>query len=153
MARRYDEAIVELEKILEMDSGSAGAHQYVCAGLTSRSRCGRKRRGAGSRAVELSGRDLTPPRGARREPGLIGPQDRDAGGPRRARRGVSTALVSAMEIAYVHAALGQMDVAFEWVDKAVAERTPFLVLLRVDPRADPLRADPRFAVLLKRIGL
>jgi tetratricopeptide (TPR) repeat protein len=61
--------------------------------------------------------------------------------------------VSAAEIAFVHVALGQSDVAFEWLEKALAERAWSLVLLRVDPRADPLREDPRFADLLRRIGL
>ena len=58
-----------------------------------------------------------------------------------------------VEIAFVHVALGQADVAFDWLEKALAERAWSLVLLRVDPRADPLRADPRFADLLRRIGL
>jgi len=61
--------------------------------------------------------------------------------------------VSAAQIAFVHVALGQPDLAFAWFEKALAERACGLVLLRVDPRADPLRADPRFADLLRRVGL
>ena len=61
--------------------------------------------------------------------------------------------VSALEIAYVHVALGQTDLAFDWLEKAVAERASVLALLRVEARADPLRSDPRFAEVLRRIGL
>ena len=61
--------------------------------------------------------------------------------------------VSSLEIAYVRTALGWTDEAFESLEQAVAERTSFLALLRVDPRFDPLRADPRFPDLLRRIGL
>jgi hypothetical protein len=61
--------------------------------------------------------------------------------------------VSAAEIAFVYVALGQPDLAFDWFEKALVERSWSLVLLRVDPRADPLRGDPRFADLLRRIAL
>ncbi len=56
-------------------------------------------------------------------------------------------------IALIHAALGDQDQAFRWLEKAYAERSVKLVLLKVDPRMDPLRSDPRFQDLAKRIGL
>ena len=56
-------------------------------------------------------------------------------------------------VAGVYAALGNNDAAFEYLDKAYASRNFFLPFLKVDPALDPLRSDPRFAALLKRIGV
>jgi len=65
----------------------------------------------------------------------------------------ATRYVSAYDIAEIYVGLGEKERAFEWLDKAVEERPRFLVDLRVEPRLDPLRSDPRFAVLLRRTGL
>ena len=61
--------------------------------------------------------------------------------------------VSPFDLALIHAALGDKDKAFALLDKAVAERSTFLVYSKWEPRLDPLRADPRFQELLRRIGL
>jgi len=61
---------------------------------------------------------------------------------------------SSVYIAGVHAALGDLDQAFEWLDRAVAERDGSLVYIAVAPGlADLLRADPRYARLLRKMGL
>ena len=60
--------------------------------------------------------------------------------------------VSSYELALVQAAQGKRDRAFEWLHRACDERTGWLVYVRVDPRLDSLRADPRFSSLLQRIG-
>jgi hypothetical protein len=46
-----------------------------------------------------------------------------------------------------------MDNAFLWLGRAYAERAPWIAYMRVDPRLDPLRSDPRFASLLKQARL
>jgi len=61
--------------------------------------------------------------------------------------------VSPYGIAMIYAALGDKEQAFQWLEKANDERNTEMVFLKVDPRADPLRNDPRFADLVKRIGL
>ncbi len=61
--------------------------------------------------------------------------------------------VSPFDLALIHAALGEKDEAFGLLDKAVAERSTFLVYSKWEPRLDPLRSDPRFKQMLKRIGL
>ncbi|MBI3474504.1 MAG: winged helix-turn-helix domain-containing protein [Acidobacteria bacterium] len=61
--------------------------------------------------------------------------------------------VSPIRFAQVHTLLGDKDQALTWLGRAVEERSPQVVYLKVDPRYDRLRADPRFAELLRRVGL
>lgn len=61
--------------------------------------------------------------------------------------------VSPFFIALVYTALGDKDEAFRWLEKAVAERSGSVRYLKIEPRLDPLRADPRFQALLRRVGL
>ena len=61
--------------------------------------------------------------------------------------------VPAYEVALVHAALGDIDLAMAWLERAYQERGGWLVYLRIDPRLDRLRADRRFQELLGRIGI
>jgi hypothetical protein len=60
---------------------------------------------------------------------------------------------SPFDIALIYTALGDKETAFAWLDKAVAERSTWLVYSKWEPRLDPLRFDPRFANVLRRIGL
>jgi hypothetical protein len=59
----------------------------------------------------------------------------------------------AFAIARIHAALGENDPAFEWLEKACDERDSAVIWLKVDPTLDNLRSDPRFSELLSRMGL
>jgi Tfp pilus assembly protein PilF len=60
--------------------------------------------------------------------------------------------VSPYMIAVIYSALGQKDKAFEFLEKAYQERSPDIVyFLRADLRLDPLRPDPRFHDLLRRV--
>lgn len=49
--------------------------------------------------------------------------------------------------------LGDKDEAFAWLEQGYKEHSNILRLLKVDPAFDPLRGDPRFADLLRRVGL
>jgi TolB-like protein/Tfp pilus assembly protein PilF len=60
--------------------------------------------------------------------------------------------VSPFEFASIFLALGQLDVAFKWLNKARDERVFELIAMRVDPRFDPLRDDPRFDAIVEQIG-
>jgi TolB-like protein len=61
--------------------------------------------------------------------------------------------VSAFHVAVIYGALGDMDNAFTWLERAYAERAPWIAYMRVDPRLDPLRSDPRMNDLLRRARL
>jgi Flp pilus assembly protein TadD len=58
--------------------------------------------------------------------------------------------VTAYEIAVINSLLGETDAAFSWLARAEEEHSVGLTYLRVDPRLDALRADPRFPELLRR---
>jgi tetratricopeptide (TPR) repeat protein len=60
--------------------------------------------------------------------------------------------VTSYGLALVHAALGETNAAFAWLDQAFAERSHWLVWLRLDPRWKTLRFDPRFAECINRVG-
>jgi hypothetical protein len=53
----------------------------------------------------------------------------------------------------IYIGLGEKDRAFESLESAYKERSDLLVYLKVDPRLDTLRSDPRFADLMRRVGL
>jgi len=61
--------------------------------------------------------------------------------------------VSPISRALIYIGLGDKERAFEWLDRAREDHDPWLAWLKADPIFDGLRNDPRFAVLLKTVGL
>ena len=55
--------------------------------------------------------------------------------------------IFAYELALIHAALGDAERAFQWLERAVDERSGWIAYLHVDPRLEPLHGDPRFTAL------
>jgi eukaryotic-like serine/threonine-protein kinase len=56
-------------------------------------------------------------------------------------------------VASVYVALGDKEKAFEYLEKAYQERAGWMIWINVDPIWDPIRSDPRFDALLKRMNL
>ena len=61
--------------------------------------------------------------------------------------------VPALSFAQIYAGLGDSEQALAWLEKAYNERSVWITFSKVDPRFDPLRSDPRFQDLQRRIGL
>ncbi len=61
--------------------------------------------------------------------------------------------VSSYLIATIYAGLGDKDQAFASLEKAYEARSWYLTHLKLDPELDSLRSDPRFADLVRRVGL
>jgi TolB-like protein/lipoprotein NlpI len=61
--------------------------------------------------------------------------------------------ISPMFYALIHIGLGNTDQALEFLDKSVQEHSFYTPFLKVLPEYDPLRNDPRYEVLLKKVGL
>ena len=60
---------------------------------------------------------------------------------------------AAYQYAQVYAVLGDHDQAFRWLSVARRVRDPGFTYITFDPLLDPLRKDPRFAGLLRELGL
>jgi len=61
--------------------------------------------------------------------------------------------VSPYHFAIIHAALGHRDEAFKELEESFRARSEALVWLKVDPRLDSIRTDPRFIDLQRRVNL
>jgi eukaryotic-like serine/threonine-protein kinase len=59
--------------------------------------------------------------------------------------------VSPVQFAILHAQLGERDQAFVWLEKAFEERHPWLAFVKTDPQLEPVRSDPRFSDMVRRI--
>ena len=58
-----------------------------------------------------------------------------------------------VQVAQVYADLGDKDDAFQWLNTAYQDHDWLLIGLNTDVRLDPLRSDPRFADLVRKVGL
>jgi hypothetical protein len=55
-------------------------------------------------------------------------------------------------MALVTLGLGDHNATFQWAERAFREHDPLLTRLQMDPIVDPIRKDPRFAALVRRVG-
>lgn len=150
--RQYDQAIEQYRKALEMDPNSGFAHWaignvYVQKGMYDEAIAEYQM------SIPLSGDSPD-------EPASLGYAYALSGKKREALQIIDElkerskrSYISPTIIAFIYIGLGEKDQAFEWLDKAYNGRDFVLVLLKIEPTFDPLRSDPRFPVLLKRVGL
>jgi serine/threonine-protein kinase len=83
--------------------------------------------------------------------GIAGRRDEAREVVRRLEERSRSEFVLPLFFAWVHIGLGDREAAFDWLEKACRQRS-FRIHLLVDPVYDPLRPDPRFGDLLRRIG-
>ncbi len=58
----------------------------------------------------------------------------------------------AYAVALLYMELGETDAAFEWLETSFAQRSEEVLMIKADPQLDPLRPDPRFQDLMRRVG-
>lgn len=154
VAGRVDEALAQLSKTLEMDPHFAPAHQTLGWAYLNQGKF-EQALSEFHEAVQLSGTDD-------KELMLdLGFAEATAGKPQEAskilatfKRLYSQGVVPSAYVGILYGALGETNQAFAWLEKAYAERDPELTYLKVpNRRFAPLRHDPRFQQLVKRVGL
>lgn len=145
-ARRYDESITEAKKSVELNADYAPAHTRLATAYAMK---GDHNASVAEtiRFFELRG-ELDTAEAIRKsfEKGGWEGFVRDATAENPPFK------VSRYFVATLYAETGQKDKAFKILDQFYEERSPGLVFIKVDPRLDNLREDPRFADLLRRVG-
>ena len=155
-ARKYDRAITELKETLQADPKFAHAHQNLARVYAQ---VGRYKEAVDEhRKGWLSAGD-DPGAVAQKVQALEEALDR-SGAPGYWRKRLDLALAEtaretkwAHDVALLYARLNEKDEAFAWLEKAYAGRAYDLLYLGVCPEVENLRADPRFADLVRRVGL
>jgi TolB-like protein/tetratricopeptide (TPR) repeat protein len=151
-AREYEKSVLQYRMSIELDPRFDGSHTGLARSLEALGRFDE------ARAQYEEGRRLSG--------GIAGPAfglahlEAARGNEGEARRilaeltgGRAKGVVSAWGIAVLHASLGDVDDAFRWLEVALDEHEPGMILVRVHPRLDPIRKDPRYAPLVRRAGL
>ena len=151
-ARRYDQAIEQYQKTLELDPN------YFLA----RNQLGRAYADKGmyedaivelKKALLISGVDLRAKAYLAYTYALAGERGQALKILNELNDLSKHRYVSSNLKAVIHTGLGDNDQAFEWLESAYQEHDVQLMPIKVDPVWDPLRSDPRFQDLLKKMGL
>jgi serine/threonine protein kinase/TolB-like protein/tetratricopeptide (TPR) repeat protein len=154
VARRYDESIIQLEKMRELDPDSAYAHMLLAWNYTKKQMFTEALAEAEkAEALTLASDDQT-------LLSTLGWVNGAAGRKGKAREflrqltGLSPQRwVDPGTVALIYAGLGEVDLAFHWLNKAYQEHSMIMVILKTSPLFDNLRQDPRFTRLLDQLGL
>ena len=150
--RQYDRAIEHYRQALEMDPNSGFAH-WALGNVYANKGMYEEAIAEYQKSIPLSGDSpdelaslgyAYALSGRRREAQAMIEELKE----RAKRRYISPTI-----IAFIYAGLGEQDEAFAWLNKAYDGRDFILVFLKVDPTFDRLRSDPRFADLMRRVGL
>jgi len=153
-SRDYDLAIEQFQRTLELDANFPPARQFLPAAY--------EQKGMYDNAITefkkaiplLGGNEWSLTRGGLGHVyALLGRRSEALALVAELKQLSERGYVPATSIAVIYAGLGEKDQAFVWLEKGYEERAFQMQWLRVEPRWDKLRSDPRFADLLRRVGL
>ena len=152
IARQYDECIRQELKTLQMDPNYILAHSQLGQAYLFKGMYAEALREL-EKARELSGGDKTNTARLAHAYGVAGRKD-------EARKLLQELLSTPGHgqeipggVAIVYLGLGENEKALEWLLKAYEKQPYWSADLKVDPLFDPLRSDPRFQALLRRLNL
>jgi TolB-like protein/DNA-binding winged helix-turn-helix (wHTH) protein len=150
IAHRYDEAIAQSRKTIDMDPRFAVAHYELGQALVQK-----HMHDSGiaelQKAIEFSGGSSTFKSNLAYAYAVSGRRDKATEILGDLKKSAKPGFSNASEIALVHVGLNEYDQAMEWLETADKERFNPSILMR--PAFDPLRTNPGFQNLLRRIGL
>ncbi len=153
-ARDYDQAIEQFRKTIELDQNFPPPHYFLPAAYQQKGMYG-EAIAEFKKAVSLTGGSEWPLSKAG-----LGHVYAASGKKSEARtfldelkHASEKEYVPANSIALIYAGLGEKDQAFAWLDKGYEQRDFRMQWLKIEPRWDSLRSDPRFQDLMRRVGL
>ena len=153
-SRDYDRAIEQFQKTLELDQNFPPPHNFLPAAY--------EQKGMYSEAIAEFKKEI--PLTAGSESSLskagLGHVYGVSGKKNEARTLLdelkqlsAQEFVPATSVALIYEGLGEKDQAFAWLDKGYEQRAFQLQWIKIEPRWDSLRSDPRYADLIRRVGL
>ncbi len=152
-ARQYDQALEQLNRVVEMDRNFAQTYTWLGLVLEQQKKYP-EAIAAFQKAIVLF------PGGSTQAKGQLGHALAVSGDKSGALKVLAEldetakrTYVSPYQIAAIYAGLGDKDQTFARLEKAYGERSDWLVNLTADQRFDSLQTDPRFADLVRRVGL
>ena len=150
--RRYDQATEHYQKVLEMDPNSGFAHWALGNVYVGRGKY-QEAIAEYQQSVPLSGDSPDEPASLAYAYALSGNKKESQKLLEDLIDRSKRSYVPPTLIGTIYGCLGDKNQAFAWLDKAFDGRDFLLVYLKADPMFDPLRSDPRFPALVRRVGL
>ncbi|HBB97364.1 MAG TPA: hypothetical protein DC054_18450 [Blastocatellia bacterium] len=150
VARKYDQAIDAFKKTLDMDQSFAPAHVWLGYAYATK-RMYPEAIAAFQRYIKLSGDDPSIQVSLGKAYAAAGQREKAVALIKRLE--TTKEYVSPQELATFYAVLGEREKAFSSLEKAYDARDLQMQYLGTDPDLDPLRSDPRFDDLMRRVGL
>ena len=148
-ARRFDEAVAQAKKTYDLDPNFGGGKSWLCHTYNAN--------GMYAESLAIAEKSLDSELPFLSDLGYAyaktGQREKTLAIIERWKEAEKRKYVMNYWVAVTYAALGDKDGAFAELEKAYQHHDWFLQRMKVDPYMDPLRDDPRFADLLKRIGL
>ncbi len=153
-AHEYDQAIEQFRKTLELDPNFPPAYQFLPAAYEQKGKYGEAIAEFQKAPPVKGGSEWSFSRAGLGHAYAVSGQKREAQAVLDELKQFSEQqYIPATSVALIYAGLGDKDQAFAWLDKAYEEHSFQMAWLKVEPRWDTLRSDPRFADLLRRVGL
>jgi serine/threonine-protein kinase len=151
-ARQYDEALKEARKLLEMDEGASRAHVELGQILEQQGKT-EESIAEFQKGATLSDNSVSALTSLGHAYALAGKRSEAEKIVKRLEELSKQHYVSPYHTAVIYAGLGERAQALAWLEKARDERFNWMPFIQVDPVFDSLRSDPKFADLMRSLGL